>query len=118
MPRVRNRNCRPYVERRESFQGSNLWGEWNAEGSRYIVYSYGHHFPLYVWDDQVGKWFGNESKISVSTSRHRSQAMPRNAPIEWKDQETLLELAALGVVGLVRSKISQAAGVAVEYFTM
>jgi len=70
--KVANKNCREYVERREEFNGSNLYGVW--ERGVYVVYSYGRHFPLLVCKGNT--WYFNESKYSQSTSRHLSQSRP------------------------------------------
>lgn len=72
MARIANRDARQYVQRREPFQGSNLYGV--TTDSRYVVYSYGTHSPLLIWD---GLWYENDDKYSRSTGRHLSQAHPR-----------------------------------------
>ena len=76
--RVSNTNCDEYVERRKEFKGSNLFGEWKEIRSTgeqmYVVYSYGYHWPLYVYADSIGRWFSNRGKYSSSSSKHSSQA--------------------------------------------
>ena len=51
-PKVTNVMARPRVQNKESFQGSNLFGQWMTKRdqpySRYVVYSYGYHWP-FVW---------------------------------------------------------------------
>lgn len=79
MDKVSNAKCREYVQQRKPFRGSNLWGEWVVgltplAPSRYVVYSYGQHFPLFVYTHDC--WFENEDKYSVSTSKHRTQSHP------------------------------------------
>lgn len=41
-------------------------------GGLYVVYSYGPHFPLALFDYDAGKWFHNTDKYSSTTSRHFS----------------------------------------------
>ena len=97
MNRISNRDCAPYVTRREEFKGSNLFGEWDTspehfesepEGSMpYVVYSYGYHFPIYVWTN--GLWYEIISdKYSASTSKHITQARPAADTIKV-DRETI-----------------------------
>lgn len=72
IPRVANRDARAYVQQRKPFQGSNTFGTY-IDG-RYVVYSCGAHFPMFVHDD--GRWFANSDRYSRTTSRHRAQLHP------------------------------------------
>ena len=72
-PRTANKDGYSYTENRYEFKGSNTFAE-NNEGT-YAVYSYGYHFPLYVFKD--GSWYENNDKYSVSTSKHKTQLRPR-----------------------------------------
>ena len=74
-PRINGRHCRPYVQGRRAFSNSN--GQLYAVKHTpllYVVYSYGEHWPLYVYDGF--DWYENEEKASVTTSRHSSYARP------------------------------------------
>ena len=77
--KISNAKARPAVQTLSPFTGNNTFGEWS--GSAYTVFSYGHHFPLFVFKD--GIWYENSDKYSVSatkysqtTSKHRSQLHP------------------------------------------
>ena len=76
--RIANKNAQEYVDRAEPFQGSNLFGEYDGsdEGSNtpYVVYSYGYHFPMFIFIN--GHWYENSDKYSRSTSKQQSQARP------------------------------------------
>lgn len=74
--RVSNKSCRSWVQRREPFKANHLFAE-RANGF-YVVYSYGHHWPLWAFDGQV--WYENVDKYSSSTSRHKSQSRPTPGP--------------------------------------
>ncbi len=82
--RINGRHSRSYVQRREPFKNSNgqLYAEWiNDEwvsdpNKRYVVYSYGRHWPLFVYVPQVYTWFENKEKFGPTTSRHRTQTHP------------------------------------------
>ena len=75
MIKTGNWNCRQHVQRRQEFQGSNLFGQ--QYNGVYVVYSYGHHWPLYAYVESEDQWYANYSKYSVSTSKHASQAHPQ-----------------------------------------
>ena len=48
-----------------------------------MVYSYGPHWPLYIYDGCT--WYENASRITPSTSRHRSQARPYTSGMGYAD---------------------------------
>lgn len=80
---IANRDARTYVAMRQPFQGANLYGQNERVLQHgelpvllYAVYSYGPHFPLFVYDVRTSTWYENEDRYSVTTSKHRSQAHP------------------------------------------
>ena len=77
--RVPNREVRKYVEQCFPFNNSNntLFGDWKR--NLFVVWSYGSHWPLFIYDPASDKWFENITPSSPTTSRHRSQAAP------WRD---------------------------------
>lgn len=78
MKKVSNAKASDCVTCREEFNGSNTFGRWI--GGVYVAFSYGEHFPLFVWKD--GEWFCNSDRYSVTTSKHRSQLHPNTATID------------------------------------
>ena len=72
--RVANKDAKQYIDRQEKFIGSNTFGE--QADNLYVVYSYGHHFPMYIYDRQAGEWIGNKGRDSVSTTRQQSHCRP------------------------------------------
>jgi len=104
--RVSNREAHAYVERHEPFKGSNTWAEWahNRDGvSRYVVYSYGEHWPLFIYEE--GKWYENADKYSRSTSKHRSQLHPL-CETEKHSAEDMVKIANHGIAGWMRRKLA------------
>lgn len=69
------------VNTHETFEGNSVFAKFVGDG-KYVVYSYGYHFPMYVWDCNDQVWVGNESKYSTTTSRHQSKCRPRG-DIKW-----------------------------------
>lgn len=72
MIKTSNKEARQYVESRTPFKGSNTFGEGND--NLYVVYSYGYHYPLYIWTGK--EWIGNKDKVSSSTSKQANQLNP------------------------------------------
>ena len=110
--RVSNNKARDYVNGLHEFQGSNMFGKWIPQGGGrvndnqvYAVYSYGSHFPIYVWDSTEKKWIGNKDKYSQSTTRHQSLLRPSSVGI-WYNTDELKEVIWHG--GLVGTIIERA----------
>lgn len=84
--RTSNKDARQYVQRKVEFKGSNTFAELLSPDDgvatfRYVVYSYGHHYPMFVAEWQAGDrenatWYENSDRYSVSTSKQRSQLHP------------------------------------------
>jgi hypothetical protein len=77
--RINGRTSRPYVQQKQEFKNSNgqLYAEWhNGDNPRYVVYSYGSHWPLFVYVPSANTWFENKEKFGPTTSKHRTQTHP------------------------------------------
>lgn len=72
-----NAKCRAYVRSCTPFTNSNdqLFGRWETP-HLYVVYSYGSHWPLFMYNAATCLWYENEDKYSVTTSRHHGYAHP------------------------------------------
>jgi hypothetical protein len=95
MKKIANNQARQVVTDMLEFQGSNTFGVWENPAC-YVVYSYGKHFPIYVFDVVSDMWFGNYDKYSVSTSKHQSQLRP-NAPVIYKNTHFLNNIIYDGI---------------------
>jgi len=99
---ISNKDCAPYVTDRREFKGSHLFGEWDSVAewisneNMYAVYSYGYHFPIYIWVG--GIWYENTDKYSMSTSKHQTQARP--------DADTV-KMDTDGMVDILRSSVQE-----------
>jgi len=112
MKRVANNKAREYVEKLEEFQGSNMQGKWLGLGNDrtepyklYVVYSYGSHFPMYIYDAKEQKWLGNSDKYSRSTTRQQSHARPSSI-YAWYNTDDMKEVIYHN--GLVESVMARA----------
>ena len=87
------------VEARVAFKGNSVFSSW-VSPNLYVVYSYGTHFPMYVYDASAcvfggfgnvigkGAWLGNTDRYSVTTSKHQGKTRPREVS-KWLDTESL-----------------------------
>ena len=91
MLKVRNHEVRAAVLDRVGFKNTSgtLFGRWETP-FLYVVYSYGEHFPMFLYDHTPGiqAWAYNTDKYSVTTSRHFSHAHPQCDAV-GADTETL-----------------------------
>ena len=74
MKQIANKNARRYVQNLELFKGSNLFSE--TRGEYYVVYSYGHHYPMLVHNKKTDQWYRNKDRYSVTTSKQMGQCTP------------------------------------------
>ncbi len=72
----------------------------------YTVYSYGNHYPMYVWDDLAQQWYGNRDKFSRTTTKHMGIMCPcPRSQIVYFGTDTLKDIARRGVAGWVKDKM-------------
>lgn len=71
-------NVRPYVQQKVNFTNSSgsLYGSYSYSLRQYAVYSYGPHWPLFIYSAITKTWYVNTDKHSRTTSKHHSQAHP------------------------------------------
>lgn len=94
--RTSNTNCKEFVRKCLPFKASNLYGEWvyphnEEEPAMYVVYSWGTHFPLYIWEPVERAWLGNTTGSTTSTQQHRWDARPDSGVLPI-DLDTMLEI--------------------------
>jgi hypothetical protein len=72
--RISNQEAREYTENMIPFKANNLEGKLLDNGD-YVVLSYGY-YPIWWYCKSEGKWYGNSTKYSVTTSKQMSQSRP------------------------------------------
>ena len=72
--RVANSQSREYSENLIPFKGANLEGK-SLDNGDYVVLSYGY-YPIWWYCKAEGKWYGNSTKYSQTTSKQMSQSRP------------------------------------------
>lgn len=106
MKTVPNNQAADYVRNKVTFNNRSrdpsLYGRWfvyDEDSNRapmYVVYSYGPHWPLYIWDERTAQWLGNKDKVSVTTTRHAAQTRPPD-DIKYYSCDAMLEIAKIGL---------------------
>jgi hypothetical protein len=104
--KITNRDARQYVQNFTEFEGSNLFSSTRRlpEETIYAVYSYGTHWPLFIWSEDAQAWFENEERHSVTTSKHRSQSHPHR-PTILLSLRLMRKLATEGYKAIVTERI-------------
>lgn len=102
--RTTNTNCRQYVQSKSPFITGNIFAEWH--NGRYSVFSYGTHFPMYIYDSETGHWYGNKDKYSITTSKHQSQARPYDVDIQWFNSDTMRGIVVWGIAEIVAHRLA------------
>jgi hypothetical protein len=115
--RVANKNASKYVNELKEFKGSynkyadddaSIFAEYYDKKNLYVVYSYGYHFPMYIYDQQAGIWIGNEDRHSMSTSKHQSLCRPSEAVECWLNTHEMKEYINCGsLMNYMESKARQ-----------
>ena len=95
-PRCNNKDMHRYVTYRDPFTNNNETAFGVLERGVYVAYSYGYHFPMYVYDQKTQQWFGNSEKYSSTTTRHQGGARPRNVDITYTDTAMLKAIISAG----------------------
>lgn len=106
---ITNNDARNYVMRKEEFKTGNQTifakNKQYQNSHTYTVYSYGRHFPMYVYDYVTGEWYGNADKYSRTTSSHQSKTRPPNVA-DWFDTEKLMRISDNGLCETVALRMA------------
>jgi hypothetical protein len=100
--RTTNGKCEKFVEERVPFNASNLYAQWEypitkGEPAMYVVYSWGKHFPLYIWEPVEREWFKNTTGSTNSTHQHRYDAGIANTKYLPLDTDTMIDIITRGI---------------------
>lgn len=107
MSKTTNAQARSLVLRKEEFKTGNgtIIGSHDIAANTYVVYSYGTHFPMYVYDYTTEQWFGNSDRYSRTTSKHQSTCRPPDVA-EWYPTHTMQQIAMFGIAGAVQHRMA------------
>lgn len=104
---ITNREAATYVAEKREFRTTHgsIYGTHDIAANTYTVYSYGGHFPMYVFDYTLNEWWGNSDKYSRTTSKHQSITRPSQVK-NWVNTSTLQNISIHGVIGSVAHKLA------------
>jgi hypothetical protein len=93
---VSNREARALVQARQEFETNTqtIQACWRNK-NLYVVYSYGPHFPMYIYDTEVNQWVGNKDRYSRTTSNHQTATHPGDVSF-WLDRNGMQDLISAG----------------------
>lgn len=112
--KIANKDARKFVQQQHPFEGSNLYATFRTKkgkdaegndthtGSWYAVYSYGDHWPLFVYANDT--WFENEDKYGMTTSKHRTQTHP-HCPTVLLSTAWMIRLARDGYNAIAQQRV-------------
>lgn len=114
MARISNSDVSREVQGKRPFVTNNktMEGKWQTYttldgqvGRTYAVFSYGNHFPMYVYDQQAGVWVGNKDKYSRTTTNHQNKARPREQIDFWFETEMIRKVVWNGLAPIIASRM-------------
>ena len=82
------------VKNKREFEAGNVFAVDYPTTGYYVVFSYGLHWPLFIYDYKLRQWYGNNDKHSATTSRHYSKLNPGNVlPLSCAEMKKLVGVA-------------------------
>lgn len=82
------------VKDKKEFKSGNVFAINYPVTGYYAVFSYGLHWPLFIYDYKKGQWYGNNAKYSVTTSKHYNKLNPGNVlPLPCEEMKRLVAIA-------------------------
>jgi len=79
METINNNQMSEFTTHHRQFKNNNgtVYTTDQVHPDLYIVYSYGEHWPMYVYDGVSNAWFGNSTKYDQpTTNKHTTLAKP------------------------------------------
>lgn len=73
----------------------------------YTVYSYGEHYPMYVYDRTVDRWYGNGDRSTQTTNRHKKLLEPCDGVHQYVDTHRLKSIAYNGIIQTVANRMEE-----------
>lgn len=93
--------CVELARKKEPFEFNNVMSVARLNEPKmpptYTVYSYGLHYPMYVYDYEACQWYGNKDKSTQTTERHKKRFEPYSVA-HWVDTQTLKRISIYGIV--------------------
>jgi hypothetical protein len=101
---ITNKEVPTYIGLRAPFKGHSIYAtnKLNDVSYNYVVYSYGEHWPLAMYEEATGVWYLNKDKYSVTTSKHLTLTQRGvSGTVVWLGAADMKVVVAHGSPGLV-----------------
>lgn len=101
--KIANHQARAHVQELKPFVANNIFAEFRRDengNDKYVVFSYGQHWPLFIFDYQTDEWYENKSKYGVTTSKHHSQTHPHQTTIRLHVDD-MIKVVDKGVTAII-----------------
>ena len=84
------------IKGKKEFEAENVFAVDYPTTGYYVVFSYGLHWPLFIYDHKNGQWYGNSDRRSATTNKHYSRLTPGNVlPLSWAETRRLVSAARM-----------------------
>lgn len=105
---VNNADIHKHIDKLEEFENrtKSIYSVKSKE--QYVVYSYGYHFPMYVFDFESGVWLGNLDKSTPTTMRHLTKARPSQGIYQWFSTDKLKTIIVQGYTQAITQRLEGA----------
>ena len=98
-------DCVALARKKEPFTFNNVFSVLTNRGhTTYTVYSYGSHYPMYVYDYEACQWYGNKDKSTPTTNKHMKRFEPYSVA-QWVDTDTITRIATSGIVNATAQRM-------------
>lgn len=105
---VNNSDAGKHINKLENFETKNKTMYGVKSEKQYVVYSYGYHFPMYVYDIESEVWLGNTTKSTPTTMRHLTLAKPSQGIHQWFSTEELKTIIVQGYTPVITQRLEGA----------
>jgi hypothetical protein len=82
-----------YVPNPKAVGIGSVYGEYVND--LYCVFSYGYHFPMFVYDKAINEWLGNMDRYSPTTSKQMGKCHPHDVS-KWLSTDQLVQIVNKG----------------------
>ena len=84
------------IKSKKEFEAETVFAVDYPTTGYYVVFSYGLHWPLFIYDYKLRQWYGNSDKCSTTTSKHYSRLNPGNVlPLSCEEMRRLVNVARM-----------------------
>ena len=105
--------CVELMRKKTPFKGRHVFGEARAgtvtNPPTYVVYSYDHTMPIYVYDYEMCQWFGlqgSEIDLVKNTLNHLRKFKPYSVA-QWLPYNHLINTALMGYTNATAHAVEQ-----------